>query len=617
MVRQTPKTSSRLAVVATATLLVLLIVLGVLQYRWTGELGRAEQDRLRVGLAASTERFAGEFDRELSRVWLHFAASAAGDREARLVHLLAAWEETAPYPGMVRDVLLWRLDAAGEPRVMALAPGDRVFHEATVGPQVGRWMRRRVSIHATGIPLRRPGPPSILVPRLAAVVAPGVDFRRHFGGPPPGRSELEAEVLVRLDRDYLATELFPRLGERYMQAGDAALYRFGVLAGDTAGGPAAAGENAGEGARRDPFLYRSDAEFSLTDAERADAEAPLFRMLPPEALQRLSREVLLSRLAGQPSTEWTERTVAEGRQWGRRLAPLLAGAEPTLQSGAWRLVVRHRAGSLEAAVVQHRRRNLALGGGVLALLAAVVGLLVVSSRRAHELAVRRVEFVAGVSHELRTPLASIRSLGQNLADGIVEEPQGVREYGGLIAAQSARLTAMIEQVLAYSGSLAGQSDPERLRLEIGGVVREALERSRPVVMEAAVAVEVEIDGPLPEMVGDEQALRGAVENLIGNATKFGREGGWVGIRVTAEGERGARISVADRGPGVDPDEREKLFEPFYRGRYARRSQIPGSGLGLSLAQEVAAAHGGHIEVRDGADGGMVFSLVLPGRPVDA
>ena len=98
---------------------------------------------------------------------------------------------------------------------------------------------------------------------------------------------------------------------------------------------------------------------------------------------------------------------------------------------AWRLVVTHHAGSLSAAVAKTRGRNLAIGLGVLALLGGSAAFLAVAGHRARALARQQVTFVAAVSHELRTPLAAIRSAGQNLADGVVSDPEQVRRYGAM------------------------------------------------------------------------------------------------------------------------------------------------------------------------------------------
>jgi signal transduction histidine kinase len=119
------------------------------------------------------------------------------------------------------------------------------------------------------------------------------------------------------------------------------------------------------------------------------------------------------------------------------------------------LLVQHESGSLEAAVENVRRRNLAISFGVLLLLTISVGVLTLSSRRAHRLARQQMEFVAGVSHELRTPVAVIRSAAENLALGVVGSGDRVKQYGQAIETEARRLGDMVERVLQYAGIASG------------------------------------------------------------------------------------------------------------------------------------------------------------------
>ena len=129
----------------------------------------------------------------------------------------------------------------------------------------------------------------------------------------------------------------------------------------------------------------------------------------------------------------------------------------------WRLLVKHPAGSLEAAVDAARRRNVLISSGILGLLAASMVMLVVSTRRAQQLARQQMEFVAAVSHELRTPLAVVRSAADNLADGVVHDEEQVRQYGALVRSEGRRLTEMVEQILDMRGSIraSARSRPRR------------------------------------------------------------------------------------------------------------------------------------------------------------
>jgi two-component system sensor histidine kinase SenX3 len=114
------------------------------------------------------------------------------------------------------------------------------------------------------------------------------------------------------------------------------------------------------------------------------------------------------------------------------------------------------------------------------------------------------------------------------------------------------------------------------------------------------------------VVGDPAGLRLALGNLLGNALRHGGAPPWAAVRARHDLERGeVRIAVSDRGPGVPEGDRERLFEPFFRGANAREGQVAGAGLGLHLAGRAAAEHDGRIEIESAPGQGSTFTLVLP------
>jgi two-component system sensor histidine kinase SenX3 len=112
--------------------------------------------------------------------------------------------------------------------------------------------------------------------------------------------------------------------------------------------------------------------------------------------------------------------------------------------------------------------------------------------------------------------------------------------------------------------------------------------------------------------GDAAALRSALQNLLGNAIKYAGEVRWVRVSAQRASPRSVRISVTDRGPGIPGAERQRIFEPFYRGHDAVSRQIPGSGLGLHIVRRIVESHGGSIEVTSEPGRGSTFSIDLPG-----
>jgi len=276
----------------------------------------------------------------------------------------------------------------------------------------------------------------------------------------------------------------------------------------------------------------------------------------------------------------------------------------------WRLLVKHPSGSLEHAIDAARRRNLLVSGSILAILGVSVVLLVFSTRRSQELARRQLEFVAAVSHELRTPLAVIRSAGDNLADGVVHEPVQVQKYGELVRGEGRRLTEMVEQILEFAGIQSGQRGFTLRPIALRALVNEALASCQTLIEKARLRVDVDVSEDAPLVVGDEAALRRAVQNVIGNAIKYGAAGGWIGISARVV-DREIQLAVADNGIGIDAAEHARIFEPFYRTPDVVAEQIQGAGLGLSLVQRIVEAHGGRVTVESARGSGSTFVLHLP------
>jgi signal transduction histidine kinase len=337
--------------------------------------------------------------------------------------------------------------------------------------------------------------------------------------------------------------------------------------------------------------------------------------------------------------------------------------------GRWQLSVFLKAGSLETVVQQARTRNLGLSGAILLLLLATSVALVEFTRRSQRLAEMEMEFVAGVSHELRTPLTVIRTAAFNLRGKLAANPSQVERYGGLIQKESEKLTAIVEQVLQFSSAKSGRVIRERQPTSVESVIENSLQSSKSILEENACTVETHIESGLPVILGDAVALQHALQNLISNAVKYGLEGSkngtpnWIGIYAhgidarathnhsaspgTTHGayqgthtEPGAshllsgenlqhrnpranpninmvELKIVDRGPGIPAEEREHIFEAFYRGERAVRDQIHGTGLGLSLVRKIIEAHGGTVDVESQPGRGTTFVLRIPAQPVPA
>jgi signal transduction histidine kinase len=250
---------------------------------------------------------------------------------------------------------------------------------------------------------------------------------------------------------------------------------------------------------------------------------------------------------------------------------------------------------------------------------ATVAAWVRFTRRAQRLAELQMEFVAGISHELRTPLTVIHTAAYNLQGKLANHPSQVERYGKLIQQESGRLKDIVEQVLHFTSAKAGRVIQQREPVEIEEVINQTIESSRTVVEAAHCTVEKKIETGLPPVEGDARALQLALENLVGNAAKYGSNGkGWIGISAsTVAGKHPPEIEirVADRGPGIPADEQKNIFAPFFRGRRAVADQVHGTGLGLNLVKKIVEAHGGRVAVKSRESEGTEFVLRLPALEV--
>lgn len=252
--------------------------------------------------------------------------------------------------------------------------------------------------------------------------------------------------------------------------------------------------------------------------------------------------------------------------------------------------------------------------GMLVLAIGAGGWLIVADlRRQLTLARQKTDFVSNVSHELKTPLTSIRMFSELLAEGRVTDAAKQRNYLQVITAEAARLTRLINNVLDFSRLERGEKKYAFARCDLGAVLTETVETYRPHLEQAGFKLELDTP-PAPVFVkGDRDALAQVLVNLLSNAEKYsnGQKEIRVELRQCAQPLPFLEVRVLDRGLGVPPGTEERIFEQFYRAHDSLSSGIQGSGLGLTLARQIARAHGGEVshEAREG--GGSCFMLRLP------
>ncbi len=281
--------------------------------------------------------------------------------------------------------------------------------------------------------------------------------------------------------------------------------------------------------------------------------------------------------------------------------------------GRWTLAVRHRVGSLDAAVAQVRTRNLALSLVLIGLLGSMAWALLRYTARSRKLSEMQFRFAAGVSHDLRTPLTAIRGAAFNLADGVVKNPAAVSSYARLILRNAEELTSMIENVLAFSTTLHSRSEKTNEAFALGDLIEHAAAAMAPEIEQAGCRMDLTVAPELPAVPGDPLALEHAFRNLIGNAVRHAAGGKWIGVSAARSGQA-VEVRVCDHGPGIAEEERQRIFEPFYRGENTRSGLVRGAGLGLSLVKDTVERHHGTVSVLSPEGGGAEFVVRLPTVP---
>ncbi len=619
---------------------------GALLYRWINRVSEADREHQVEFLAAAMRSFRGDFAGTLLEIRSTFRPIPRRGTPAALDDYLAEfysqWRANDPNAPLVATLSVVTLKG-GKPQLRTLDSPSGKF-KPQPWPASLKNLRDKMERIAANQLKRNAFPffpdgfhfavegdrPVVVVPLVESGGRSfgGLPGQLETAGPPPGaqifierkgagprqpalgvggffRASMRRNLtgrfagwcLLGLDLPYLQKQLLPRLLERTFNGAGLADYQVAVVTGKPPRVVFSSVPGLSPSALSSP-----DGAVSLSNL-RGEFGARFLRIMrrhsrrhPPEDRMFAGMEALLPPEA-----------VSAGEFGSRRGFP----------KNAWTLVAKNKAGSIDAMVAGARRRNLAMGFGVLFLLGCSMGALVFATHRARVLARREMEFVASVSHELRTPLAAIHSAGFNLASGVVRKPNRVQEYGSLVQQEARRLTAMVEQVLNYAGIQSGERHYELVPTAVSEIIDRALDEYAPALREAGWQVEKRVEKNLPLVLADSSSLESGMKNLVGNAMKYADSGKWLSVSArTVRNEQGSEveISVQDRGPGIAPSDLPHVFEPFYRSKKVLASPVPGAGLGLSILKRHIEAHGGRVSVISSEGKGSQFTLYLPAVP---
>lgn len=272
-----------------------------------------------------------------------------------------------------------------------------------------------------------------------------------------------------------------------------------------------------------------------------------------------------------------------------------------------------RDGVIEERQLELQRGPLGQGSTILQVRVATVGeeyILILADDHTEIARTEEVrnDFVANVSHELKTPVGAISLLSEALDDAAGDE-KAVRRFAARMSKESARLTALVQDIIELSRLQSTDMVDRAREVDINQLVAEAVEANRLPAenKNTTVVVGGAVEG---SVYGDAKMLTTAFRNLIDNAIRYAPDGSRVGVGLRSR-DGMAQVAVTDQGPGIQPEDQERIFERFYRVDSARSRHTGGTGLGLSIVKHVVSNHGGEVSLWSQPGQGSTFTVRLP------
>ena len=542
-----------------AALLGLLGLLAFLQYDWLGRISDGEREQLNNRLQSDVRRFGADFNREIQNAYFNFQLNANSWRErdfAEFNQRFDFWRERTAYPNLIKD--FYFVESSADESVSRYNPQSKIFEKTEWTETLNR-LKPKISAEGKFQPIAED---------VFALLSPVYEEQENIKRiltvrSPPDEAKMSplempkrfGVLIIELNPEAITNQIFPDLAKKYFDETGGANYKIAVVNRD------------------------NRAIFQTGNLTATDANTTLFNLAPDNLAvfakrdlmttvggeRRSSNSVVFSQIETRSSSD--SPPALKEKKSNVELKVLQGDEKPRIRiyegdglpnDGVWTLNVQHNAGSLSQFVANTRRKNLAVSFGILSLLAISVVLIFLSAQRAKRLAERQMNFVSAVSHEFRTPLAVIRSAGENLTDGVVQNPNQIQQYGTLIKREGVKLSAMVEQILEFAGARSGKRKYDLRETEIEKIIEDALAECEPLIKEKDFTVEKEIQENLPLVTADEKALSQAIQNLIVNAVKYSNGNAWLKISA-ANGDDKVKIAVEDNGIGIAPKDLKAYF----------------------------------------------------------
>lgn len=600
-------------------LLGLLVLLATLQYRWLGQISEGERVRMNSRLQDDTKRFADDFNREIQTVYFSFQVDSESfeNRDWRGFNKrFVSWSSQTKHPELVKD--LYFLNNGDSREVLRFNNSKGEFEassrnaalddiEKTISTD-GDFSSINEAKNALVMPIfKNADDVRHIIVQKREVSSEKIETKEHLEMP-----EKYGFLVIFLDENVIKNRIFPDLVGKYFSDGESGNFNLAVVNSDSKAIFQSHDKTVESGDSSAKLLNLKPGNFAFFSEKIGNTiiDSQIRRTRHTEVVQKGTSENVFTKQIGEAKTKSEVMTVnIKGIEDGRSRIAMFDGKTQD-SDGVWTLNVQHTSGSLEQFIANTRNKNLAISFGILALLAASMILIFVSSQRAKVLAQRQVDFVSSVSHEFRTPLSVIYSASENLSDGVIDEPSKVSNYGNLIKSEGKKLSVMVEQILEFAGAKSGNRKYDFREANIADIIDDALVECQPLIDEKEFALEKDIHADLPVISADSNALSHAIQNLVLNSIKYSNGNRWLKI-AAQNGGNILRISVEDKGIGISKKDRKQIFEPFFRSESVVDEQIHGNGLGLSLVKQIVEAHKGTIEVESEPGKGSRFSIELP------
>jgi signal transduction histidine kinase len=608
-----------------------LVIVAVLQYRWTKQLSVASEARLATTLQPLMIGWHLDFYRELSAICVALQVgpdSGARDNWDDYLHRYVNWsrapinpeslENMYANPGVVKSIYVWQTAGIAVPRLLRLNSSAARIEPSSI-PEDLQPLLAQLQAKSSNLSIalrawesagssadersRNNEGNSALVsqrsepttgwqfdPKVPAIVHPIVATGQHSAKPEAETSNSEAPInwiVVVLDLDYIQNKVLPDLTKLDFSSREGLEYNLAVIAAG----------------RTPQVIYSSGLGFPNGNEGSVDSRMNIFGH-PPESVEGDFWQAIKNRES------------IRNEDWRSFSAPIWF---PVIQYGSnnepWTLLVQHRTGPLEPIARSIWHRNLLTSGIVFLLLTCGMCLIAFATRRVQKLAQLRLDFVANISHELLTPIAAIHSVAQNQIDGICDTQADSIQNGLNITGQTRQLADMVKQILLFVSTQNGTIRYNLCPLDVSDIINSVRESIGILVESNGFEVEQGVQEGLPNIMGDLPALSQCLQNLIANAVKYSGKSRWIGISASVHvgkvNQNEVRIGVQDHGRGISNSELAHIFEPFYRSPDVVDAQIHGTGLGLAVAKRIAQAMGGRLSVVSELNVGSTFTLHLP------